>query len=55
MGTYRLAVRFTDYWRASGGVCLAEAADGMTTLRASQPGAFNLRIDLGARGSAACG
>jgi hypothetical protein len=54
-GAYRLAVRFTDYWRVSGGVCLAEAANGMTTLRASQPGAFHLRIDLGARGSAVCG
>jgi hypothetical protein len=54
-GDYRLAVRFTDYWRASGGVCLAETADGMTTLRAERAGPFRLRIDLGARGTAACG
>jgi len=55
-GDYRLSVRFTSYWRVlAGSVCLSEADDGMTTLHAGQPGPFRLRIDLGARGSAACG
>jgi len=54
-GDYRLAVRFTDYWRVvEGDVCLAEAHDGMTVLRASNPGPFRLGIALDARGSAAC-
>jgi hypothetical protein len=55
-GDYRLSVRFTKYWRVlAGSVCLAEAQDGMTTLRAARPGPFRLRIELGARGSASCG
>ena len=54
-GDYGLAVRFTNYWRIlAGSICLAEARDGMTVLRAEQPGPFRLRIELGARGSAAC-
>jgi hypothetical protein len=54
-GDYELSVRFTNYWRVlAGSVCQAEGADGMTMLRALQPGPFRLRIDLGARGTAAC-
>jgi hypothetical protein len=54
-GEYRLAVRFTSYWRVvAGDVCLDEARNGMTLLRADQSGPFRLRIELGARGSAAC-
>jgi len=54
-GDYRLAVRFTNYWRIlEGSVCLAEADDGMTVVRALRPGPFRLGISLGARGSAAC-
>jgi hypothetical protein len=45
-GSYRLAVRYTRYWRvALGRVCLEEAADGMTTLRASGAGPFALELD----------
>lgn len=54
-GDYRLSVRFTNYWRVlEGSVCLAQAQDGMTVLRAEKPGPFRLGISLGARGSAAC-
>jgi hypothetical protein len=54
-GTYRLAVRFTPYWRVSeGSVCLVESADGMTELRAQARGPFRLEISLLARGSATC-
>jgi hypothetical protein len=45
-GDYRLAVRYTRYWRVvQGSVCLGEAPDGMTTLRADRAGAFALEID----------
>jgi hypothetical protein len=45
-GSYRLAVRYTRYWRvAHGRVCLEEAADGMTTLRAAEAGPFALELD----------
>jgi len=55
-GDYRLAVRYTTYWRvALGSVCLQQAGDGMTVLRAPRPGPFRLEIALGAHGSAACG
>ena len=54
-GDYRLAVRFTNYWRVlEGSICLAEGQDGTTVLRASKAGPFRLGISLGARGSAAC-
>ena len=54
-GDYRFSVRFSEYWRvATGGVCLREAADGMTVLHAFHPGAFRLEIALGAHGSAVC-
>jgi hypothetical protein len=45
-GDYRLAVRFTPYWRVSrGDVCLERAADGMTRLSARRAGPFELVID----------
>ena len=45
-GDYRLAVRFTPYWRVRrGDVCLERAADGMTRLAARRPGPFELVID----------
>ncbi len=45
-GSYRLAIRYTRYWRiARGRVCLEEAADGMTILRAASAGAFTLELD----------
>ena len=45
-GAYRLAVRFTPYWRVSrGDICLERAADGMTRLTARRPGPFELVID----------
>jgi hypothetical protein len=54
-GDYRLAVRFTEYWRvAAGDVCLRESADGLTVLRAAQPGPFRLEISVRAHGSAVC-
>jgi hypothetical protein len=43
-GSYRLRIRYTPYWRVErGSLCLARAADGMTTLVASAPGGFALR------------
>jgi hypothetical protein len=54
-GTYRLAVRFTRYWRvASGALCAARAQDGMTELRFVRAGTFRLEIAFAARGSAVC-
>jgi hypothetical protein len=51
-GLYRLAVRFMPYWRDEhGAVCVAEAPDGMTLLRARLPGAFALRVSLGGGGA----
>jgi hypothetical protein len=54
-GTYRLAVRYTPYWRLeAGGLCIGETADGMTELRVSQAGTFRLQIALGAHADAVC-
>lgn len=54
-GTYRLAFRFTPYWRVrEGNVCLTQAADGMTELRTETAGSFTLQIAVFARGSATC-
>jgi hypothetical protein len=54
-GSYRLAVRFTPYWRlTSGALCMARAPDGMTELRFERGGRFRLDIELTARGSAVC-
>ena len=45
-GEYRLRVRYTRYWRVeSGRLCLTEAPDGMTVLRARAPGPFALELD----------
>lgn len=45
-GDYRLRVRYTRYWRVERGrLCLAEAGDGMTVLRASAAGPFALELD----------
>jgi hypothetical protein len=42
-GTYRLRVRYTQYWRvAAGAVCLERAPDGMTRLVARRAGRFVL-------------
>ena len=54
-GSYRLAVRFTPYWRVvSGDLCTARLPDGMTELRFERGGPFQLEIALTARGSAVC-
>jgi hypothetical protein len=54
-GDYRLAIRFTPYWRIERGrICLEKAPDGMTRLRATGPGSFELVIAMTARSSAAC-
>jgi hypothetical protein len=54
-GDYRLAVRFTQYWRVeAGSVCLFESEDGMTVLRVAKAGRFRLAISPRAHGSAAC-
>jgi hypothetical protein len=43
-GLYRMRIRFTPYWHVeSGQLCLERASDGMTLLRASRPGRFELR------------
>ena len=41
-GTYRLRVRYTPYWHASGPVCAERAPDGMTRLVARDAGRFLL-------------
>jgi len=47
-GDYRLRVRYTRYFEVrSGPVCLARATDGMTLLRATGAGPFELRIASG--------
>jgi hypothetical protein len=63
-GDYRLRVRYTRYWVVERGrLCLAEAADGMTVLRARAAGPFVLELDedpatlvraAAGNGSAAC-
>jgi hypothetical protein len=54
-GSFRLAVRFTPYWRVeSGDVCVEEAPDGMTTLVARRSGSFVLGVGLFDRGSGGC-
>jgi hypothetical protein len=45
-GVYRLAVRYTRYWRIERGrLCLERAEDGMTVLRAAEAGPFALELD----------
>ncbi|HEY3962435.1 MAG TPA: hypothetical protein VGL84_07890 [Gaiellaceae bacterium] len=42
-GRYLLRVHFTPYWDARGPVCVAPAANDMTLVEASRPGAFALQ------------
>jgi hypothetical protein len=44
-GEYRLAVRFSPYWDASG-ACLIRRADGMTTIAARKPGRLELAFKV---------
>jgi hypothetical protein len=54
-GIYRLALRYTPYWRLEvGGLCLDETADGMTELRVSRAGSFKLQIAVAAHDDAVC-
>ncbi|HEX4805820.1 MAG TPA: hypothetical protein VFU94_07965 [Conexibacter sp.] len=46
-GAYRLAVRYSPYWHAEG-ACLAQRADGMTTVAAQRAGRFQLRFHVSA-------
>jgi hypothetical protein len=44
-GAYSLRIRHTRYWRVrSGSVCVERLANGMTQLRAMQPGRFALAV-----------
>ena len=45
-GTYRVAVRFSPYWRASAG-CLSPGRDGMMALRVWRPGPVRLSFSVG--------
>jgi hypothetical protein len=43
-GLYRMRIRYTPYWHVeTGRLCLERASDGMTLLRVSRPGRFELR------------
>jgi hypothetical protein len=54
-GSYRLAVRFTPYWRVDGGdVCVERAPDGMTRLVVRRAGAFALGVGIFDRGAGGC-
>ena len=46
-GTYRLAIRYTPYWRATSG-CVTRAADGMTFLTVRRGGRVRLRFRFNA-------
>ena len=49
-GRYRLAVRWTPWWRVeSGEICVREAADGMTTVVARAAGTFELGAEIPGR------
>jgi hypothetical protein len=43
-GRYRLAVRFSSTWEATGPVCATRAADGMTVVHAHRAGRFELAV-----------
>jgi hypothetical protein len=47
-GTYRLAVRYSPYWRTSSG-CVGRGRDGMTRLSATHSGVFTLDFDVDAQ------
>jgi hypothetical protein len=51
-GSYRLRIRWSPYWSATGAVCVERATDGTTILRATHGGLFRLRAAL--PGSARC-
>jgi hypothetical protein len=51
-GGYRIAVRYSNYWRAAG-ACVAPAPDGMTRLVVRRPGTIDL--DLAVTAGAAIG
>jgi hypothetical protein len=62
-GRYRLAIRYSPYWRTSAG-CLVKGDDGMLRLLAARAGRFDLAFDISAgralrelarRPSPACG
>jgi hypothetical protein len=44
-GSFELRVRFTPYWQAPAGVCLGQAADGMTSVSTPTTGDLTLAID----------
>jgi hypothetical protein len=46
-GTYRLAVRYSPYWRAAS-VCVIELGDGMTRLVAARAGVIDLDLQFSA-------
>jgi hypothetical protein len=47
-GTYRLAVRYSPYWRAEH-ACLSKRVDGMTTVEARRAGPLELSFHVSAR------
>jgi hypothetical protein len=51
-GRYRLAVRFSRYWRPSAG-CLSRAADGMIRLSIPRPGRLALKFAPNAKSALA--
>jgi hypothetical protein len=44
-GTYRIAVRYSPYWRASHG-CLSKGKDGMLRLATRRPQTVGLAFDV---------
>jgi hypothetical protein len=51
-GSYRLAVRFSRYWRPSAG-CLSRTTDGMIRLAIARPGRVSLKFAPNARSALA--
>ena len=49
-GTYRLAVRWSPYWKAPR-ACLVRGADGMIRIRAKRSGVVRLRFGVDAEGA----
>jgi hypothetical protein len=47
-GRYRLAVRWSPYWKASKGACLTQGRDGMIRLTARRATALSLTFDVDA-------
>lgn len=51
VGSYRLKIRYTRYWRLrAGAVCVEHARGGMTVLKATRPGPFALAVPQGPAG-----